>query len=205
MIGSEIGRQVWDTPAFETLIDFLLDDPALSEWFKRPPSSDFRELSFHIASFVDKWIKSGIAPREFCAAHTEGFYNSVSDPRPVCVGIMICQDITISENINLPFGFALRVADREWLLRFPERFDVPEKYLFRLPDKPTTLLIASSTADRNHFQGLAGTLALGNARVGLHKLWEALWLATSVVGVGTDEFFVYASPFPPGAIEHIPA
>ena len=59
LVGSDIGRDIWTTPEGQALVEYLLTDPALREWFAPPPESLLVELRLFVASVVDKWASSG--------------------------------------------------------------------------------------------------------------------------------------------------
>lgn len=205
IVGSPIGREIWESPEAHLLTSTLLAADPLSAWFKPPPSPEFVELQLQIASIVDVWARSGESPEDFVTRRIVAIMKSLTDPTPVCHGVMIAQGVTIGDAVVLPEGLRIVPAAAEEMRNLPTHYPVRDREIYRLPDRPTVFATCSLRSDRNVWTSIAATTAFAWCRMRLHSLREAIWLATGTVPVFCEEFYWHESEYPPGLFEHFSA
>lgn len=200
--GSEYGKELWSSVDAVLLIDDLMKDKLLNAWFGGFPQPDF-ELRFRFASITDQWFRSGESIDTWVAGNLQKIKESLWDENPVAYGLLLCQGVTIQNEIRLPFGLVAVGANRELLERLPEHFPIARFEILRMPNQPTVYLLASSRASRTEFSGGAAMIAFGAAMISVQRLREQIWLASGVLPTGGDQFYWHASPFPPGLPDRI--
>jgi hypothetical protein len=204
-IGSPIGRELWASDEGQQLIGALLQHPVLTSWAKAPPAPEFTELRRAVATVTDAWSHSNDSPKDFVNSHFAGMMNWLTDPNPVCHGLLIIQGVTTSKPITLLEGLQLLPAEAEHLHSLPDQLPISRKEIFRLPDRPTLLAVCTVQSDRSAWGAFATVTAMGFCRVRLRGLREIIWLATGSHPVLCDEFHWEQSPFSSSSLDHFPA
>lgn len=177
LVGSEVGRRLWLSSEARDLVSYLFEDPILADWLRPPPDIKFWDLLFFLASVVDRSGFSGETIDEFAVGHAEEILEALFNPTIVGTTILISYGLDVREQIELPYGLGVAPATPEALQRLME--DVPTD-LLRMPRKPTSLLMASVSADRSELGPLAGSWGAVVSYPMVEELRHAVWLATGV-------------------------
>lgn len=82
VIGSDVGRQVWENHEGGQVLDYLLSDETLRGWFSPPPDSAPIDLQFMLASVVDRWAASGEPSDGFAVTHAVEILDAIREPNP---------------------------------------------------------------------------------------------------------------------------
>jgi hypothetical protein len=197
LVGSDVGREIWATPEGQRLVDYLLTDPALREWFAPPPDSVLVELRFFVASVVEKWASSGAPADDFAATRASEILDAIRSPQVVCRGASLVYGVALDQGlIQLPYGLSITPATADtWATVLP-RLGVSITDLIRAPNRPALLLTSSVAASRTEMPGFAASWADGDCRIWLERLRTAIWLASGVLPARGDMYLFQESPYP---------
>ncbi len=205
VIGSDLGRQVWESREGSQLLEYLLGDDTLGRWFSPPPDSAPIELQFMLASVVDRWAASGESAEEFVTTYALEILDTLREPNPVCAGLALAHGLVVDGPVEFPYGLAVAPATPEQLHSLPASVRLSPVDVIRLPRQPAAFLISSTAASRAEFGPFAATTALASARINVERLRTAIWVATGVLPGRGHTFLWHSSPYPAGPFERIPA
>jgi hypothetical protein len=203
LVGSDIGRDIWATPEGQALVEYLLTDPALREWFA-PPDSVVVELRLSLASVVEQWANSATAADEFGATRTSEILDAIRAPQVACSGVSLVYGVALDQGgVELPYGLSISPGTADTLRGVLPRLGGSFKDLIRAPNRPALLLVSRSAASRSEMRGFAASWADGSCRISLERLRTAIWLASGVLPARGDMYLYHESPYPAIPFERI--
>jgi hypothetical protein len=196
LVGSDVGRDIWATPEGQGLVEYLLMDPALRQWFA-PPDSVLVELRFCLASVVEQWVNSGAPAAEFGATRAWEILEALRAPQVVCTGVSLLYGVALDQGgLELPYGLSISPGTADRLRGLLPRLGGSFKDLIRAPNRPALLLVSRSGASRSEMRGFAASWADGNCRISLERLRTAIWLASGALPARGDMYLYHESPYP---------
>ncbi len=203
LAGSDVGQEIWATPEGQGLVEYLLTDPALREWFA-PPDSVVVELRFSLASVVEQWANSGTAADEFGATRASEILDAIRAPQVVCRGVSLVYGVALDQGgVELPYGLGISPGTADTLRGLLPRLGGSFKDLIRAPNRPALLLVSRSAASRSEMRGFAASWADGSCRISLERLRTAIWLASGALPARGDMYLYHESPYPAIPFERI--
>lgn len=204
LLGSDLGRQVWATPKGQRLIEYLLSDPLLGEWFAPPPEASLTELRFCVASVVEQWAESAVPAEEFAAERASEILDAIRAPQIVCTGVTLVYGIGLDQRpIGLPYGLAIHPATPDTLATILPRLGASVTDVIRAPKRPALVLLSRIAASRTEMRGFAASWADGDCRIWLERLRTAIWLTSGVLPARGDMYLYHESPYPAIPFERI--
>ena len=204
LVGSDVGREIWATPEGQGLVQYLLTDPGLREWFAPPPESRLVELRLFVASVVDKWASSGVPADEFAATRASEIRDAIRAPQVVCTGVGLVYGVILDQDgLPLPYGLSVSRVTSDTLGSVLAGLGAPFADLIRAPNRPALLLLSRAAANREEMRGFAASWADGNCRISLERLRRAIWLASGALPARGDTYLFQESPYPAIPFERI--
>lgn len=203
LVGSDLGQEVWAAPEGRRLVEYLLTDAALRQWFAGPASS-LAELRFWLASVVEQFANSGAPADEFVAERASEIFDSIREPQVVCTGACLVYGLAFDRDfVELPYGLAVRPATRDTLGTILPRLGASFVDFIRAPNLPSLLLLSRMTTSRAEWDGFAASTAAATCRIELDRLRTAIWLASGVLPAWGDMWLFQESPYPAVPLERI--
>ena len=158
---SKLGADMWREPTAKALVDELLKDKDLSEWFapKSGPTPGLRlnELHSHIASLVAAWHEAPGAPEEIVRSWSDALLQDLKNPDPACNRIRILYGVSLAGRVELSSGTVIEPASVEGLRRFLQGTGGTERDVLRLPKRPAIFVSTGTKAKRNEYGAFAAT------------------------------------------------
>lgn len=206
---SKLGADMWREPTAKALVDELLKDKDLSEWFapKSGPTPGLRlnELHSHIASLVAAWHEAPGAPEEIVRSWSDALLQDLKNPDPACNRIRILYGVSLAGRVELSSGTVIEPASVEGLRRFLQGTGGTERDVLRLPKRPAIFVSTGTKAKRNEYGAFAATTANAWSDVLAENARWDIWLATGVLPRLGDAYVSELSRFPTAPNERWPA
>ena len=197
LVGSDLGRDVWDAPEGQRLVEYVLTDLARQQWFAPPPESFLAEIRFCLASVVEQFANSGAPVEEFAAERASDILDSMRASEAVCTGVCSVYGIGLDQgDAELPYGLSIEPATADTLRTILPRLGASLADLIRRPNLPGLLLLCRTSVSRAEWRGLAAGTAAAACRIELDRLRTAIWLASGVLPAWSDMWVFHESAYP---------
>lgn len=196
--GSDMGAELWSTPAGAVLLNLASRDPAILAAFggNWDPVHEARLI---LAGVVQRWRASGTDPVEFASSVEGAVWDSLRRSETVAIAVAVAEGLIAPPGgLELPYSRRIDPPNEEFMRAvFPGAW--PE-YRIRLPAGPFVLLGARVSARRDLFSGMVTTAF---ARIKTHSIRNAIWLATGVLPRLGDTVIVEEHTFPLSQPHHV--
>ena len=197
LVGSDLGREVWDAPEGQRLVEYVLTDLARQQWFAPPPESFWAEVRFCLASVVEQFANCGAPVEEFAAERASDILDSMRASEVVCTSLCSVYGIGLDQGgAGLPYGLSIDLATDDALRTILPRLGASLADLIRRPNLPGLLLRCRTSVSRAEWRGLAAGTAAAACRIELDRLRTAIWLASGVLPAWSDMWLFDESAYP---------
>lgn len=204
LTGSPLGSDVWSSKTAQQLLEFLIEDPKLGEWFGRGGPLSTLELRSVLASVVASWAASGESAEVYASRHAKDILDALKEDPRSCWAVGLVYAIGVERRIDLPYGLAIEPRAETFLRNLLARGVLPEKEFMKAPKGYTCLFLQGASVSRTDWGSLAATTAAVWGHVAFQRLSTAVWLISGVHPVIGDLFVMELSAYPVTPFQHFP-
>ena len=205
LIGSDVGRELWQRPEGSELTDALLQDPLLASWFSPPNATRLLEIHRRIASFVEKWGESAMAAEAFVVDRADTLLREMRSPTVVVRRYSFFFGVEAASRTELPSGRSIETGTTEAVRSFLGGSGARESDFLRTPARPFTIALGRGACSRDLAGYSAAACAFAWSWVLLENTRWDIWLATGIRPNMGDQFVLEEAEFPVTPFERFPA
>ncbi|MDK1046430.1 MAG: hypothetical protein QGM45_12205 [Anaerolineales bacterium] len=204
LVGSSMGRAVWDSQEGKQLVSLLLSDAALRKWFG---GREIRlaELRAILASVIRSWAASNQSESDYAGLHAANVLQALTRKEWSCWAIGVGYGVTVKNRVDLPGSYAIDPDVVRALANVVANDALTEVHLMRMNKGFGCLFLYGASASRDMFGPYAASTAMAWGRVAFERLKKSVWLASSIFPVVGDFFVTDVSPYPVVPVRHFPA